>query len=195
MTRRLACPSCRAIFLFGVVSMSASCSSWVCRASLALSSLARWALDRASVTRGPFLGVRLFIPFTGFAFAAGKLLFVAFDTMMAFFFPLHHRDPFRDPVMHSCNTSHCSSSGPVGSSLYACVGSLTSAKEARRTASRLRSAESREAGGCLPVKAGGCVLRKAGCHVPKCMRTLLPASEKRGRWLLENEGRCSLNAL
>jgi len=187
MTRRLACPSCRAIFLFGVVSMSASCSSWVCRASLALSSLARWALDRASVTRDPFLGVRLFFPFTGFAFAACKLLLVAFDTMMAFSFPLHHRDPFRDPVMHSCKTSHCSSSGPVGSSLYPCVGSLASTEEARRTASRLRSAERPE--------AGGCALGKAGSHVPKSLRTLLSGSATRDRWLAENEGRCPLNAL
>src|SRR6266849_8722979 len=95
-------------------------------------------------------------------------------------------------MMHSCNISKCSSSGPVVSIPHACVAFLATAKEARQAASRLWSEESREAGGCFPVKAGGCVLGKAGGHVPNCLRTLLSASAKRGRYLPENEGRCPL---
>src|SRR6266568_3687342 len=88
-------------------------------------------------------------------------------------------------MMHSCNTSKCSSSGPVISSPHACVAFLATAKEARQAASRLWSEESRETGGCDPVKAGGCVLGKAGGHIPKCLRTLLSGRQTGGRCSLE----------
>src|SRR5690348_6957536 len=62
------------------------------------------------------------------------------------------------------------------------------------TASGQQKARWQVAGGYSPVKAGACVLGKAGGHVSKSLRQLLSASERRGRWLAKNGGRCSLNA-
>src|SRR5579884_2464464 len=59
MVCRRASRSCRGGFFFGTRFSAWSCSALACRMSAIVSSLARWALARCSVTGDPFLRPRL----------------------------------------------------------------------------------------------------------------------------------------
>lgn len=83
---------------------------------------------------------------------------------------------------------------PVSRVHFSAPASVFSEQEPRQRAFGPVLARCQEAGGCQPLKAGGYVNGKAGGHEPYDRRTLLSTRERRGRWLLGNEGRCPLNA-